>query len=143
MTPFGTATVHLLAVILLTCPYLCLSNVAAGTGASSTRGHCSGGCDCCSHSAPQDSQDSKDCPDQPDSRQGSGTCLCHGAVMDRHIEMPDLGHAVVTCLAPDAMVLVGEPFGLDNGFSTERAACHFPAAESGREVRALIASLLL
>jgi hypothetical protein len=140
MTALGTATVHLLTAILLVCPYLCLSNATTG---NSTRGHHLGGCDCCSRSVPQDSQDSKDCPGQPDSRQGSGTCLCHGAVMDRHVEMPNPDHAVVMCLAPDAMVLVGEPFGLDNGLSTERAACHFPAAESGREVRALIASLLL
>jgi hypothetical protein len=63
--------------------------------------------------------------------------------MARHVEMPNPDHAVVTCLPPDTMVLVGEPFGLDGGSSTERAACHFPAAESGSEVRALIASLLL
>ena len=63
--------------------------------------------------------------------------------MDRHVEMPNPDHAVVTCLALDAMALAGESFSLDNGVSTERAACHFAAAESGREVRALIASLLL
>jgi len=63
--------------------------------------------------------------------------------MDRHVEMPNPDQAVVTCLPPDAMVLVGKSFGLDDGFSTERAACHFPAAKSGRAVRALIASLLL
>jgi hypothetical protein len=57
--------------------------------------------------------------------------------------MPDSDHTVVTCLALDALVLAGEPFGLDNAFFTERAACHFPAVESGREVRALIASFLL
>jgi hypothetical protein len=63
--------------------------------------------------------------------------------MDRHVETPHPDHAVVACLAPEAVVRLGEPLGLENGFSTERAACHFPAAESGKEVRVLIASLLL
>jgi hypothetical protein len=63
--------------------------------------------------------------------------------MDRHVEMPNPDHAVVTCLALDAMVLPGAPFSLENGFSVQQAACHFVAAASGREVRALIASLLL
>jgi hypothetical protein len=63
--------------------------------------------------------------------------------MDRHVEMPNPDQAIVTCLPPDAMVLVGKSFGLDDGFATERAARHFPAAKSGRAVRALIASLLL
>ena len=143
MTALGTATVHLLTAILLVCPYLCLSNAAAGTATCSTRGYPSGGCDCCSRAVPRDSQGSKDCPEQPDSRQGSGTCLCHGAVVDRHVETPNPDHAIVTCLTPDVAALVVDPFGLDERFSNERSACHFPAAESGREVRALIVSLLL
>jgi hypothetical protein len=63
--------------------------------------------------------------------------------MDRSIEMPGPDQAVVTYLPLDAAVLAREASGLDAGFSTERAACHFSAVESGREVRALIASLLL
>jgi hypothetical protein len=57
--------------------------------------------------------------------------------------MPNPDHAVVTSSPPDAAVLVGQPLGPDDGFSSERASCHFAAAESGREVRALIESLLL
>jgi hypothetical protein len=138
MTALGTTTVHLLTAVLLVCPYLCLSNAA--TGACSTRGKRPGGCACCSRSVPQDS---KDCPNQPDSRQGNGTCLCHGAVMDRIVQMPNPDHEFARGLPSDIGVPVGRPFRLDNGFCTERAACHFPAAESAREVRALIASLLL
>jgi hypothetical protein len=63
--------------------------------------------------------------------------------MDRHVEMPNPEHAAVVCLPPEAMVLVGEPLSQEDKFSTARAACHFPAVASGREVRALIASLLL
>ena len=63
--------------------------------------------------------------------------------MGQQVEMPNLYHAIVTFLPPDVMVLDGTPFGLDGRLSTDRAACHFSAADSGREVRALIESLLL
>jgi hypothetical protein len=46
-------------------------------------------------------------------------------------------------LPPDDVILAAERFARDDGASIERAACHFPAADSGRAVRALIASLLL
>ena len=135
-----TAIVCLVVAVLLVCPFLCLSNAAAGTGTSSLRGHHSGGCDCCSRSAPQDS---KGGPSQPDSRQGSGTCLCHGAVIAQHVAPPTPDNAVVTFLPLDAVLLVRDSFAVERGFSTEQAACHFPVADSGREVRALIESLLL
>lgn len=135
-----TATVCLVAAVLLVCPYICLSNAAAGTGASSMRGHRSGGCDCCSHSAPPDS---KDCPSQPNSRQGSGTCLCHGAVIAQHVLPPSPDNAVVTFLPLEAVLLVQASSAVERGLLTDQAACHFPIADSGREVRALIESLLV
>ena len=140
MTAFRIGTVHLLAAILLACPYVCLSSAAAGSGGASPCGSRSGGCKCCSHPAPQGK---KGGPKQPNSRPGGGVCLCHGAVVERHVEMPNPDDAAATCLPSDAMLLLGTPIGRNDGFSTERAACHFPAAESGRAVRALIASLLL
>jgi len=63
--------------------------------------------------------------------------------MDRHAEMPDPDQVTATSFSPDSIVLARNSIGLDYGFSAERAACHFPAAESGREVRALIESFLL
>ncbi len=140
MTAFGRATVYLLVATLLACPYFCLANVTAVTGASLLRDQHTGSYDCCSRPDPLDS---KHRPGQPESRQGSGMCLCHGAVMDRHVETPDLQEALVTFLPPDAGVLVRQLLTVERGFSTEQAACHFPAADSGREVRALIESLLL
>jgi hypothetical protein len=43
----------------------------------------------------------------------------------------------------DAVLSVWLSFAVERGFLTDRAACHFPIADSGREVRALIKSLLL
>jgi len=63
--------------------------------------------------------------------------------MDRHVEMPNPEQAAVTFLPLDAALLVAEPFAIERGFPTQRAACHFPTADSGREVRTLIESLLL
>lgn len=127
--------------VLLACPLVCLSHAAASAEAQASLAVGSrAGCDCCSGSCPRDSNDGSG---KPDSRQGSGTCLCHGAVMDRHVEMPIPDHAFVTCLPSDAMAVAAEPLDSDARFVTERAACHFPVADSGREVRALIASLLL
>jgi hypothetical protein len=141
MTAPGTATVHLLTAVLLVCPYLCLSHTPAG--ASSTCGPRSVCCDCCSRSAPQQNQGDRDRPNQSDSRKGSGTCLCHGAVIDRHAEMPNPHQVVATYLQLDAAAPTDETSGRDDHLSTIGAACHFPAAESGRELRALIASFLL
>ncbi len=63
--------------------------------------------------------------------------------MDQHVEMPNPEQAVVTFLSLDAMFLIQEPFAIKRGSLSETAACHFPATDSGREVRALIESLLL
>jgi len=63
--------------------------------------------------------------------------------MDQHVSLPTLDSAIVTLLPLDAVLLVRGSFAVERGFSTEQAACHFPVADSGREVRALIESLLL
>ena len=63
--------------------------------------------------------------------------------MDRHIAPPNPDYEIVTFLPLDAVLLVRVAFAVERGFITEQAACHFPSADSGRAVRALIASLLL
>jgi hypothetical protein len=63
--------------------------------------------------------------------------------MDRHTVSPDLGHEAVSYMASDAAVLIGDPLAIEPGPFDESVSCHFPAAESGRAVRALISSLLL
>jgi hypothetical protein len=49
----------------------------------------------------------------------------------------------VGLVASDAALLIGEPLAGERVSLAELASCHFPAAESGRAVRALMASLLL
>jgi hypothetical protein len=63
--------------------------------------------------------------------------------MERQVETPDLHPAVVIYLPLDAALLVRLSLAVERGSWTGQAACHFPAANSGRELRALIASLLL
>jgi len=131
--------VHLLVVILLACPYPCLSQAAAAVG-KGTRGHgCGRGC-CCPGPA---SETGKDRPGEPGSRPASGTCLCHGAVTDRPAALPNPDDGFVSLLPPDGMLLTGESFCAEARLLAGQRACHFPLADSGREVRALIASLLL
>jgi hypothetical protein len=99
------------------------------------------GCRCCS---PPVHDGSKDLPGKPGPRQRScGMCLCHGAVVNRHVEMPRLDQAVVAFVSLGAVALIQVPLDIESGFSTPRTACHFPAAVSGRELRALIESFLL
>ena len=136
---FRSAVDCLLIAVLMACPYPCLMGAAASMGGPAT-GSCQAHDSCCPSSG---SKTSKDRPSAPVSCPESGTCLCHGAVMDRHVAPPTPDCEIVTFLPMDAVPLVGAVSAIEQGFSTEQAACHFAAADSGRAVRALIASLLL
>jgi hypothetical protein len=70
-------------------------------------------------------------------------CLCHGAVMDRPAALPSPDAGIVSLLPLDGMLLASGSFIAEDRLLTGQAACHFPSADSGREVRALIESLLL
>ncbi len=133
-----TATVYLLVAVLLACPFPCLARAAASVGGCAAD-NCST-TDACSCPA---SDRGEERPDAPCSDPGSGTCLCHGAVMDRPAALPSPDAGIVSLLPLDGMLLAGEPFFAEDRPLTGRAACHFPSADSGREVRALIESLLL
>jgi hypothetical protein len=63
--------------------------------------------------------------------------------MERHVAPSNPDGEIVTSLPADAVLLVRETSAIERGFSTQQAACHFAAVDSGRAVRALIASLLL
>jgi hypothetical protein len=63
--------------------------------------------------------------------------------MERHVVLPDPGGEGVGSVPLDAVVLVWQPLAVARSFFTEGLSCHFPTADSGREVRALIASFLL
>jgi hypothetical protein len=136
---FRTAIVHVLVVILLACPFICLSGAAAGRHVAPSLQK-QPGCSCCSQSTPSKG---KNDPGKPSSRQEGGTCLCHGAVMDRHVVMPDANHEIITSIVLDDIHLAPQPLAFGCNFFTDHIACHFPVAESGKEVRALIASFLI
>jgi hypothetical protein len=63
--------------------------------------------------------------------------------MDRHVAPPNPDSQIVTFVRLDTVLLVRGAVAVERGFFTQQAACHFAAAQSGRAVRALIASLLL
>lgn len=135
------ATVCLLVAVLLACPLPCLSRAAASVRGCG--GHSQGQDACCQDACCPRPESGEDRPCERDSRSGSGMCLCHGAVMDRPTTPPSPDGGLVSVLPLDAMLCAGESFFVEDRILTGRAACHFPAAESGREVRALIESLLL
>jgi len=137
MTP-QSATVYLLVAVLLACPFPCLAQAAASVGGCAV-GDCAT-TDACACPA---SESGHERSDDPCSDRDSGTCLCHGAVMDRPAELPSPDVGIVSLLPLAAMLLAGESFSTEDRHFAGQAACHFPSADSGREVRALIESLLL
>jgi hypothetical protein len=64
-------------------------------------------------------------------------------VIAQHVSLPDPDSAFATYLPLDDLLMVRDSFAVEQGFSIEQIACHFPVADSGREVRALIESFLL
>ena len=70
-------------------------------------------------------------------------CLCHGAVLDRPTAPPSPDSGIVGLLPLGGMLLLAASSFVGDRLLTGQAACHFASAASGREVRALIESLLL
>jgi hypothetical protein len=70
-------------------------------------------------------------------------CLCHGAVTERPAAAPTPAAWIVLSLPLDGAESVGEPSHPEDQLRAEPAASQFCSAESGRHLRALIASLLL
>jgi hypothetical protein len=131
-------TVYLLVVAVLACPYPCLARAAGGQ--ASAIGECRDADSCCP--GPR-SATGRNQSGQPIALPGSGTCLCHGAVADRPVAPPDPDAGIAAFLPSDVLFAGCEPPAFERGLCTELAASHFPTANSGREVRALIASFLL
>jgi hypothetical protein len=63
--------------------------------------------------------------------------------MERQTAAPEPDDGAVSFLTLEAILCAGENCFAKDGSLGERAACHFPAADSGRQVRALIESYLL
>ena len=134
MMALKMATVYLVVAVLFACPFPCLAHVAA-SGVVCAAGDCgtTDGCPC-----PR-----PDGGDEPGSDPGSGTCLCHGAVMDPAAALPSPDAGLVSVLPLDRLLLGGESFPIQDRTLAWRASGHFPSADSGRQVRVLIESLLL
>ena len=135
------ATVFIIIGTLLFCPYTCLGRAAAATETDSLAHDCRGD-DCCG-SLPG-SGAGGDRPKPSHSGAQGGSCLCHGAVLQSPAIMPGVDAGPVAFVAVDDLLAMTRssifPYSL---FAVEHTICHFPAADSGREVRALIASFLL
>ena len=135
-----TATIYVLAGTMLFCPYVCLPEAAAKESACRV-------CDCRmeDHYCPSPaSGPNGDRPDNSGSKTQGGDCLCHGAVLQSPPNPPSLDIAFATLLPIGDLLAVAKSSVCGcNLFAVEHAVCHFPAADSGREVRALIESLLL
>jgi hypothetical protein len=132
-------TIYVVIGTLLLCPYTCLGRAAV---VAETAG-CARDCpddDCCPPTPASDS--GKDRPS--DSGRQGGACLCHGAVLQSPASVPevDAGPAAPVAAADLPAVTRSSLFG-DRLFAVGHSICHFPSADSGRAVRALIASLLL
>lgn len=134
-----TATIHVLVGTLVVCPYFCLPQAAANGTASLAR-DCQGD-RCCPSPA---SVPNGDRPGDSDSRTQGGDCLCHGAVLQLPATPPSLDHGPAAFLPVDNLLAAAKSSVVGGTlFAAEHTACHFPAADSGRELRALIESLLL
>ena len=133
------ATIYVVIGTLLLCPYTCLGLTAAVAETVDCVRDCPDD-DCCSPTPASDS--GKDRPSNS-SRQG-GNCLCHGAVLQSPAILPGIDAGPVAFVAIDYLLAVTRSsIFSDSLFAVEHTICHFPAADSGREVRALIESLLL
>jgi len=135
-----TATIHLLVGTMLFCPYLCLPKATAKESDRQTCGsliedHCC---------PPPASGASGDRPGDSDSKTQGGNCLCHGAVLQSPTTLPSLDIAFAAFLPIGNLLAVAKSSVCGSDlFAIEHTVCHFPDADSGREVRALIESFLL
>ena len=133
------ATIYVVIGTLLLCPYTCLGRAAAVAATVDSVRDCPDD-DCCSPTPTPDS--GKDRPN--DSGRQGGSCLCHGAVLQSPAIFPDVDASPVAFMvADDLLAVTRSSIFADSLFAVEHTICHFPAADSGREVRALIESLLL
>jgi hypothetical protein len=136
-----TSTVYMLVCVLLVCPYPCLARAEEKCCESAEND-----CDCQDRDACSSADSTEtggNTPANPDCCTQGGTCLCHGAILE-HCAHPITSDAGLVAFVPAETALIpGQSYVADMGLLPERAACHFPSAESGRKVCALIESFLI
>jgi hypothetical protein len=133
------ATVWVLLATLVVCPFACLAESASAVAAVEV-GH---GCEvvdrCC---APCNTPaGDRDPGDRERSEQG-GDCLCHGAVVADHASASERLPVPVFWDRQTPPASTGRALSVVDA-AAENHACHFPNADSGRALRALIESFLL
>ena len=135
------ATIYVVMGTLLLCPYSCLGRITAVAETANVAHDCRGD-DCCGPLPGSESGGNR--PNPSDSGSQCGTCLCHGAVLQSPTIPPAYDNELTAILPVDVLLaLTNSSILADSLFAVEHTVCHFPAADSGREVRALIESLLL
>ncbi|MGA2617013.1 MAG: hypothetical protein ABSF26_05330 [Thermoguttaceae bacterium] len=139
MTATRATIVHFLVALVLACPYLCLPRAVGRSGQSAVQG-CLEADPCCPGA---DSEPCKHGPGKPGHHVCTGTCLCHGAILSRHVTPPAPDQSIASPLPPVAGRMPGEWSCGGGGSAAEPNASHFPTADSGRTLRALIQSFLL
>jgi hypothetical protein len=134
-------TVCMLICALLACPYPCLARTASRCCEEAEND-----CDCPDRDVccPQDSSErGEDLPDHTSCCPESGTCLCHGAILCHEQASTDADAGLVAVLPPEALLTTSRSLAPESRCPAWRMACHFASAESGRTIRALVASYLL
>lgn len=126
------AVIHLLIGTVLLCPSACYVEAAGGVSCAQESS-----CDDHDCSCPQPPGEPASCPPNE-----GGNCLCHGAVMEHVTHVPTLELQPLWFRgADDAPRIDGT--SVYGAHDLQPSACDFAVADSGRTVRALIASLLI
>lgn len=125
-------TSHLLIAIVLTCPYLCLGEVASASGESCQAGSCS----CAKH---QD-QATGETP-QP-FHENESDCLCRGAITGgvRPAELDFSAPLAIDWLSDDAICSFA---ALSLADTSSEPPHQFPPFSTGRDICVLACALLL
>jgi hypothetical protein len=133
------ATAWVLVTTLMLCPFACLAKTVATFPGTVTSHSQRDQCTCC---CPTGSRTSDDGSGHRVPSGKGGSCLCHGAVLDAGSSDPQV--VAVPVFWADSAVprLTARSLSLADSVANGHA-CHFPNADSGREMRALIESFLL
>lgn len=127
--------IHLLVVVLLGCPFFCLSELDREKVAEAPVASCA----CCS----PESSDSQPCHDGPNRERKD--CLCRGAIMLPAMRVTINEVEITPLSAIDRyLVVTNMPVADEAGEAGSSSfPVHFPPFSSGREICALTGVLLL
>jgi len=135
------AAVYLLISVTVLCPYLCWDGVTAAPGTAVVVMYDAGNA---SHHSPFDRDSDENRGNDSGCHHHIGECLCRGAIVQLHITIPGRDEGLTVFMPVDIRLpTIGSAIVNDGLFSVAHAVCPFPSVDSGREVRALIESLLL